>query len=518
MLESLRQIWERLGLGQRALLVLILAACIGASALLVGWARKPHMALLYSGLEPGEAAKVTEKIQDAGVPYELKDGGTTIYADSKKIYSLRLSMAASGLPAGQNRGYQLLDETNIGISSFKERVNFTRAIEGELAKTIQLIEGVNLAKVHLVRPESRAFSSKQKTASATVVLGLKPGWRLSPSKVAAIIHLVAGGVEGLAPGGVVVVDSSGRLLTREGDNEFAGAAGSYLDYKGRVETYMAGKVEDLLVAALGPNRVSVRVDAEIDMSNVSETIEKYAPKGVLTKEDTSTPVAMGGGKDKSGDGDGKATSGGVTVGNKKELTEYKLSRTVSTTTELPGKIKSLTVAAFVDLSPPPVPEVAEGEEPPPPQKMPSLEDIEALIRNAIGIKAADKATLKVVETTFPQPAEAALASTLPQDDGGMMSPAFLLQMARQASLGILVLGALLMLKIFSGAKKKAILARQGQAGLESGDGAGRLLLPTEIAEIDPKQLRSHISHALQENPDAVKRLFQRWVESEKGTA
>lgn len=513
-MQNFKQIWGRTSLIHRVLLLTILLACGGAAALMVGWAQKPDMAMLYSELTPEDAAKVVDKVRDAGVPYELTAGGTTVNVPSEKVYSLRLTMAGAGLPTGQAKGYRILDDSKIGTSPFKERINYIRAIEGELAKTIQLLEGVSMARVHIVKPEATLFAGQKNRASATVALKTKPGWRMTPSNIAAIIHLVAGGVEGLMPEKVVVVDNKGKLLSGEGvKDELAGKAGNFLDYKSRVEDYLSGKAEDMLAAALGPNRASVRVDAVIETSRTDETTETYDPvKKVIAKEEikskSSTPVgATAGGETKSGT---KTTEENI-------VSEYKLSRVVKQKTALPGQVISLTVAAFVDLSPP---KKAEGDESETPATPLNIKDVEEIIRNAIGLKKTD--TLKVVSTTFPQ---AAMAESLqmPEEDGGMFTPGFMLDLARRFSLGILVIGALLVLKMFRGKKKKS----DAEAGAAEGQGAtlalagqagGGNLLPGASPEANAELLKAQITNALQENPEEVKRLFLSWVNSDKGGA
>ncbi len=514
-IDDFRNLWERTSLVQRVMLLAIVLACGCAAALLVGWARKPHMAMLYSGLTQEDAAKVVDKVRDAGVKYELTAGGSTVNVPAEKVYSLRLTMASAGLPAGQAKGYRILDESKIGTSPFKERINYIRAVEGELATTIRLLEGVSMARVHIVKPEATLFAGQKNAASATVALRTQPGWRLTPSNIAAIVHLVAGSVEGLMPERVVVVDSKGKLLSGEGGNdELASKAGTFLDYKSRVEDYLAGKAEDMLAAALGPNRASVRVDAIIETGRIDETTETYDPnKRVVTKEElkskSSIPVGSAGG--------GGETKSGVKTTEENVVSEYKVSRTVQQKTDLPGKVKSLTVAVFVDLTPPEKPEGAEDQTP---AATLQIKDVEEIIRNAIGLKSTD--TLKVVSTTFPQ---AAMAESLqiPEEDGGMFTPGFLLEIARRFSLGILVIGALLVLKMFRGKKKKSseeaeALEGQGAVPALAGQGAGLNLLPGASPQANAELLKSQITNALQENPEEVKRLFLSWVNSDKGGA
>ena len=276
-LDNLMEIWRRTSLVQRVLLLGIVLAFAGAAAALIYWVRQPDLAMMYSDLNPEEAAKIVEKIRDQGSPYELKNGGTTIYVPADKVYSLRLSMASQGLPKGDQMGYRILDDEKLGASPFSQRVNYNRAVEGELAKTIGMLEGVVTARVHLAQPESTLFATKDKQASATVVVAMRSGAKLTPGNVTAIVHLVAGSVEGLSPDKVVVVDSAGKMLSSAGgDDEMAAKAGNYLDYKARMEDYLAKKAEDMLTATLGPNRATVRVDAVIEAALLGNLPDKWS--------------------------------------------------------------------------------------------------------------------------------------------------------------------------------------------------------------------------------------------------
>lgn len=489
--------WARATLLQRVVAVSLLLACVGGATVLVMWARKPDMALLYSGLAPQEAGKILEKVRDSGAAYEIKDGGSSIYVASDKVYALRLSLAGESLPGGDQAGYRILDDEKIGASPFTQRINHTRAIEGELAKTIDYIEGVASCRVHVVQPEGTLFTDKGKDSTATVMLRLKGGRTLTQANVAAIVHLVAGSVENLRPEKVVVVDGAGNLLSNAGESELARGAGTYLDYKSQVELYLSHKAEEMLANVLGPNRASVRVSAVIDTASLTSTTETYDPeKKVAIKEDTKTktPVAT-------------TQPSGSAAKEDNTTTEYMLSRVSEQKTQLPGQVQSITVAAFVDLR---GPVTKEGETP---KEILPVKDAEEIIRNALGLKTTD--TLKVVNVPFHQ--EAALVPEAPS--GGVGSKEFWLDVARRSSLGILVLGALAALKMVQSPKKKALAASalpggEGQLAL-TGASEGHLL--PGGAEVSPDLLRTRITRALQENPEEVKRLFMSWVESEGGS-
>jgi len=507
MLQRIQQIWQQAGFMQRVVLVGTALGFIVAAVVLIGWARQPEMSLLYNRLSPEEASRIVEKIRDANVAYELKDGGTTIYVPAKEVYGLRLSMAQDGLPTDSNKGYQILDDQKIGQSPFVQRVNHIRAIEGELAKSIQTLDAVASARVHLARPEASLFE-KEKQATATVVLKLKGGYRLSPSNISSIVHLVAGGVEDLLPEKVVVVDSRGKLLSGEDDDPVVQSANSVLDYKTQVEEYLSSKAEEMLTAVLGPNRASVEVSAVLEMSSKEQTTEMYVgEKPPVSKEIT---------KSKKSNSGGTTEEQPSTETNEETIdTEYfPPSRTVERMADLPGQITKLSASALVDLSPPGSP-AAEGEtarEAQPPLK---VEEVKEIIANAIGLDESRGDQLTVKEAVF---AGAATPPPAPPQETGFFSKELLLEIARRLSLGILVVGALLALKMFTGTKKGEAEAQQQQAQLQSQAAGHAGLLPHEAQSIGPDALRRQITQALQENPDEVKRLFLSWVESEKGAS
>ncbi|MHC4687822.1 MAG: flagellar basal-body MS-ring/collar protein FliF, partial [Planctomycetota bacterium] len=175
--QKIKAIWKNIGLIQRALLIALILTLITVGALLTHWARKPDMRMLYHDLAP-------EKISEKGIVYELRNGGTNIYAPKEKVYQLRLDMAREGLPADAQGGYKIFDKEKIGISPFVQNVNLKRALQEELAKSIQMIDGVIHARIHIVDTKQSLFTSAGKETSASVVLRLRPGYRLTAVNIA----------------------------------------------------------------------------------------------------------------------------------------------------------------------------------------------------------------------------------------------------------------------------------------------------------------------------------------------
>ena len=498
--QKIRAVWEKVSLVQRALLVAIVLTFVIVSGFLVHWARRPDMKMLYKELVPEEAAEITEKISEQGVSYELRSGGTSIYVPKEKVYQLRLDMAKEGLPAGGQSGYKIFDNEKIGVSPFVQNVNLKRALQEELAKSIQMIDGVNQARIHIVSSEQTLFTSDAGKTTASVVLRLRPGYRLSSLNIASITHLVSGSVEGLTSENVTVIDSQGRLLSSESDQTMAGGAGTVQDYRERVEQNLEGKVEEMLAAVLGPDRAKVRIHAVVDMNSVSTIIEKLDPKGVAIKEEITTGSETGAGGEAAG---GQVTPGSVTK-DETILTDYEVGKTVTQKVTLPGEIKSLSVAAVVDLSPADVNEAQAGV-----QTTTIMEpnDVEKLIENALGLDLSGRDSLKVVTARFHRPAETLLDEEL---SAGLDFEAI----ARQASLGIMAVCAMLVLRMFRGAKKKVKVAA-GQGQLAGGEGPVGLL-SSGAGGMEPLVLRKQIAIALENNPERVRQLFTSWIEGKGG--
>jgi flagellar M-ring protein FliF len=497
--QKIRAVWLKTSLVQRALLIAVVLTFTIVGGLLTYWARRPDMRILYRELAPEEASKITEKISEQGIAYELRAGGTSIYVPEKKVYQLRLDMAKEGLPKGGQQGYRIFDNERIGISPTVQNINLKRALEEELAMSIQMINGVVHARVHIVSAERTLFTSQGEETTASVFLRLKPGYRVSALNIAAITHLVAGGVEGLKSEDVTVVDDEGRLLSYKSDQTMASGASTVADYKERVEQNLAKKVEDMLTVVLGPGRAAVSVSAVIDMNSVSTVTTKYEPKGVAAKEEITTGSDIGA---SIASAEGEPAIPGSTKKDETILTEYQIGETRTQEVILPGKIKSLTVAAFVDLSPADVNEAGTGSQA---ATIMDLSDVEEIIKNALGLKETD--LLKVVDAKFHRPAELLI------EEEPSSWPRYI-AIARQASLGIMAICALLVLRIFSGARKKiASTATSGQ--LAEAEGAAGLL-PAEAGGPEPLAVRRQITGALQSNPEQVKQLFSSWLEEKGG--
>ncbi len=494
--QKIIAVWQNINVVQRALLTAIVMTMGIIGALLLYWAKLPDMTMLYSELGPEEAARITDKISEKGVSYELRNGGKSVYVPREMVYQLRLDLAKEGLPSGKQGGYSIFDNEKIGISPFVQNINLKRALQDELAKSIQMIEGVEHARIHIVSNEQTLFSSGKQQTSASVVLKMKLGYQLSNGNIAAIANLVSGSVEGLKTENITIVDSDGRLLSSQSDQAFAGSAGTVQDYREKVEQNMVNKVEKMLQEVLGPGRATVRVSAEVNMTSVSMVTETYSPTGkVVTKEEiksnSETEPATG-------------TEGGATLagGVKKDetvLTEYVVGKTMQQKVGVPGEVMSLSVAAVVDLS---VADTNQADSAQQPGKIMQIADVEKLIENALGLNLNGRDSLKVVEAKFYRPI------LVPEQEEQPKKMDYV-AIARQGSLGITALCALLVLRVFTRARKKA--AAEEVAQLPAGTEAAGML-PGVMSAAEPVVVRRQLTEVMRSNPDQARRLFASWLQ------
>jgi flagellar M-ring protein FliF len=500
--EKIMAVWGKVSIVQRALLMAIVLTMGIIAALLTYWARLPDMQLLFAELNPEDAAKVTDKISEKNVPYELRNGGRSVYVPRNNVYQMRLELARDGLPGGEQGGYKLFDNEKIGISPFVQNVNLKRALQDELAKSIQMIEGVAQARVHIVSSDQTLFASGDKQTSASVVLKLRPGYKLGNSSIAAIANLIAGSVEGLKADNVTIVDGDGRLLSGQGGSSVAGTggAGTVADYRQRVEQSLSEKVQQMLETVLGPGRATVRVSAEVNMTSVSTVTESYSPTAkVATKEEIKSNSEI---EPASGGEAGKNQQPG-TKKDETVTTEYVVGKTVEQKMIVPGEVTALSVAAVVDLSP------AEANQTEGAQtaKIMQVTDVEKLIETALGLNLKGRDSLKVVEAKFFRPAVAA-------DEAQQTKKLDYAVIAKQGSLGITAICALLVLKIFTKAKKKAAAEASAQAGasaLPAGSEATGML-PGTTSAAEPVIVRRQLTEVMRNNPEQTRRLFVNWLQ------
>jgi len=361
--QAIARFWGTLSGSQR----FVTAAFLSLSVVLLGVvsmiAAKPRMEVLYSGLQPSDAGAVVAKLQENKVPYEVD--GSVIKVPQKHVHEMRMQLASQGIPQGGSVGFEIFDKSSLGMTEFSQRVSYQRALQGELSRTIDQLDGVEQSRVHIAIPEPSVFSDKEKDATASVVVKLRPGSRLGSDQVGGIVHLVSSAVAGLKANQVTVVDTNGNLLSESGD-EATGLdprlSASKLRLKREVEAQMEKDIDSMLERVLGANKAVVRVNAKMNFDRRETSSETFTPAGtnagVLTNEQKLEESYAGG----SG-----TTGGAVGVGSilrqggavssptgkggyqRVETTnKYEVSKTTEHVVKAPGEIEQLSVAVMVD--------------------------------------------------------------------------------------------------------------------------------------------------------------------------
>ncbi|HEY9154813.1 MAG TPA: flagellar basal-body MS-ring/collar protein FliF [Opitutaceae bacterium] len=404
--SSLAKLWKELGLNQRvSLSVAAMVVLAGIAGLLI-WSRRPDMQLLYGRLAEKDAAAIISQLQSQNVQYKVMNGGSTVYVASDQVYRLRMELASKGLPSGDGVGFEIFDKGQFGLSDFVQRTNYTRALQGELARTISQLEGVRSARVMIVQPENRLLLTDQTvkpTASVFVELATS---RLELDAVNSIRHLVANAVQGLQPDSVAVVDQRGHVLSEElhTDPTLANAS-SQMRYRQQVEDYFAKKVESMLTPVVGTNNAIVRVSADIDTEASTMMQEKYDPEGSVVRTQTVTEDVSSSTETKAGGTVGvtanttpndksaansapAATPNNLSETNRKNrTTSYEIGRSVTNTTRQAGTIRNLTASVFIA-------ERAPGADGKPNHRTPEeISALKAVVVNALGLKATGGQTV-----------------------------------------------------------------------------------------------------------------------------
>ena len=360
---QLVEIWKQLGVSQRVSVIsatLVLVAGLGSLAF---WSSRADYSLLYGKLSDTEASKVISALDDAKVPYKVGEGGGSILVPADKVYEMRMQLAGKGIPSGDGVGFEIFDKPNFGISDFVQRANYTRAIQGELARTISQIDEIEAARVMIVIPENRLLLDKDKHPTASVFVRVRGNTQLQPSSINSIRFLVANSVEGLSPNFVTVVDNLGNVLSENNENDsISGLSTSQLAAQRNLEQYLAKKAQDMLEKVLGPGQAIVRVSAEINFDTTSSTAEKYDPDGQVirtqTKNDESTIATSSSSTSAVGISANTSTdtnsvrSGSSPVNNSDNhkttsTVEYEINKTVSSLPQAAGGIKRLSAAVTV---------------------------------------------------------------------------------------------------------------------------------------------------------------------------
>lgn len=271
--------------GRKILLMLGVAAVVAVMAAVWMWGQKPDYRVLFSNFSDRDGGAIVAELEKMNIPYKYAEGGGAVLVPAERVHDARLKLASQGLPKGGNVGFELMENQKLGSSQFVEKVNFQRAMEGELARSIESVSAVQAARVHLALPRDSIFVSEQKQPTASVLLNLHPGRTLDPQQVSAIVHLVASSVPELSTKNVTLVDQNGNLLSETGKPaSLNGMDPSQIKYVQELQQSVAKRIESIITPIVGPNNVRAEATADVDFSRSEQAVESYKPN--------QTPDAM----------------------------------------------------------------------------------------------------------------------------------------------------------------------------------------------------------------------------------
>ncbi len=421
-LTQIKEIWNRLPVSGRIATVGSAVATLGLLAAIIYYGTQPEYGILFSDMKPADAQAIVEKLKTENVPYSLSAGGTSVSVPNERIAELRLQMASTGVLSGGHVGFDLFDKTSFGATDFAQQINYRRAIEGELAKTLEGVDEVESARVHITPKKESIFSEKEEGAKASVMLRIRQGKALSSERTEAVVSLISSAVEGLDPSNVSVMDTNGRLLSSGGGSKNgrfgdAGAFQSRLEAKQKFEAENTSRIIALLEPVVGEGRIRANVSADLDFSETEQTEEKYNPQSQVIRSQQTSQEARSttapaqnnavGARSNDPTAPPPAPAQNNQRGNNDQrnatTTNYEIDRTVKKTVGSGGQVNRLTVSVVVDSK------IVNGVETA--RQPEELQKIQDLVAAAIGTKSERGDSVVVQTMAFDKPSADADAPT-----------------------------------------------------------------------------------------------------------
>ncbi|MCX7273837.1 MAG: flagellar basal-body MS-ring/collar protein FliF [Burkholderiales bacterium] len=402
-----------------------LAALVAIAVASVMWVRTPAYKVLFANLSDKDGGSVVAALAQLNVPYTYAEGGGAILVPANQVHDARLKLASQGLPRGGTVGFELMENQRFGITQFQERLNFQRGLEGELARSIMALPVVQSARIHLALPAQNGFMRDQQKPSASVLLNLHPGRVLDRAQVAGIVHLVASSIPELSPRQVSIIDQTGALLSANGESGNTGMDPGQLNYIRQIETGHIARILAILEPVYGRDNVRAQVTADVDFTQSEQTAEQYRPNqgteaaairsiqtidakdgsgqaaqgvpGAMSNQPPSPANAPANGAAQAPQAAGQAGAQAAGNGRREATTNYEVDKTIKVTRAGSGMIKRLTAAVVVNHKKVTAP---DGKVTYVALPAPELENVNALVREAIGFAKDRGDSINVVNAPF----------------------------------------------------------------------------------------------------------------------
>lgn len=514
-----------LGLGVAAIIAVLAAAML--------WSSKPDYRVLFSGVGDKDGGAIVAALTQMNIPYQL-EGGSTILVPANKVHDARFKLAAQGLPKGGIVGLELMENQKLGATQFQEQVNFQRGLEGELARSIQTISAVQSARVHLAIPKPSVFLRDEQKPTASVMVQLYGGRALDAAQIAGIRHLVSSSVPNLPVRSVSVVDQNGVLLSGSESDSSTGLDAAQLDYVRKVEQQTSQRIASILDPIVGANNYRVQVNADIDFTQTESTAETFKPNqdpaqavlrsqqisentsrdgagnggvpGALTNQPAAAPTAPIGATNANASASNSSGTAGTVESRRETIANYEVDKTTRFTRNATGTIRRLSTAVVLNHR-----VQRDGTEvTTTPLSQQELEQINALVREAMGFNQQRGDSLNVSNVSFSTPDLAKL------EDSPLWKDPAAISIARQAAiyLGLLILLLIVINKVI----KPAIQAMNNPPALNTTpqlltsvgpDESEQRALP-KLANQNESRL-NQVRAMAQQDPRAVAEVVKQWV-------
>lgn len=403
-LEKAKDFFGKFSIAQRFFMIGGVAFAIAVVVVLSMWVLRPNFQTLYSKLSLEDANRIVNLLQGNNTPYELVDNGTTIRVPEGSVYDLRIKVAGEGNLVGQGIGFEIFDTVQMGQTDFVQRINYQRALQGELARTLSEFPNVDSARVHLVVPERSLFIEEQQPPSASVILRLiEPGKRMNKKEIDAMVNLLTMSIEGLEAHNVSISDNNGKALFSP--KEEGSIDSSQLDYRLRYEANLERRIQELLSPVLGAGKLIAKISADLDYSQRTIRREIFDPESAVVRSEQRTEEQQTGRANLGTDaadvnfrGDGLGNSLSSQDGNREErLTNYEINKEEQSIVTQMGAVQRLTVAVAVDGH---YTRNANGLWEYVARSEAELNQIKQLVANAVGLDLARGDTIEVSNMPF----------------------------------------------------------------------------------------------------------------------
>ena len=521
-IEQITESLKALPLAKRLVLGLAALGVPLAFAFLLMQGKEPEFGLLFSQLKEADGGLVVEKLREQKIPFRLSGGGANVLVPVDRVYELRLQLAAEGLPKGGGSGFELLDRMPMGTTGFVQRLNYVRALQGEMARTIQHLDAVEAARVHIVLPKKSLFREEQKETTASVLLRLRPGTRLSKRQISGIGYLVARAVEGLDPANVTLVDVSGNVLGGGRADSVDQMTASQLEYQMTFERNLERRVQSMLEKVVGRQNVIVRVASELDFRQVEETKETFDPEGVVVRSEQRSKENRNSPRPSAGASNRKSSEAGALANRETEVTNFEISKTVRRVREPAGKPTKISVAVLLGT-----PKAAKGGKKagsPPVLDEDRINQIKTLVKTAIGFNAERGDQVEVVKMPYDLVSSSEEAALEPAGSG-VLAPSLWPSMIRYGSIAFV--GALVLLFVVrpmmrwatGGGGRPAEMIRlpktvgELETELEGEAAAQEALGPAQAAQLPQKKSRKdRLQQIAKEEPEKLISVARMWLQ------